>query len=69
MKQKLDLHGIKHTEADKIIEDFVLTNKIPMSIVTGNSYHMKKIATSVLDRHGYKWMIMAANLGEIIVTG
>ena len=69
MKRKLDLHGVKHAEAENIVEDFVLSNQTPMSIVTGNSTPMKKIAMSVLDRHGYKWMIMAANLGEIIVTG
>lgn len=69
MKRKLDLHGVKHADAETAVEDFVLSNPTPMSIITGNSNPMKKITVSVLERHGYKWMIMAANLGEIIVTG
>jgi len=69
MKNKLDLHGIKHADVDILVEDFVLTNKTPMTIITGNSETMRKKTISILDHHKFKWMIMAHNLGEIIVTG
>ena len=43
--------------------------KIAMTIITGNSETMRKKTISILDHHKFKWMIMAHNLGEIIVTG
>lgn len=69
MKNRLDLHGIKHADVDILVEDFVLTNKTPMTIITGNSETMRKKTINILDHHKFKWMIMAHNLGEIIVTG
>jgi hypothetical protein len=69
MKNKLDLHGIKHVDVDILVEDFVLSNKTPMTIITGNSQTMRKKTISILDYHKFKWMIMSHNLGEIIVTG
>lgn len=69
MKNRLDLHGIKHADVDILVEDFILTNKTPMTIITGNSEKMRKKTISILDHHKFKWMIMAHNLGEIIVTG
>jgi hypothetical protein len=68
MKNKLDLHGIKHADVDILVEDFVLTTKTPMTIITGNSETMRKKTISILDYHKFKWMIMSHNLGEIIVT-
>ena len=69
MKNKLDLHGIKHADVDILVEDFVLTSKTPMTIITGNSETMRKKTISILDHHKFKWMIMSHNLGEIIITG
>jgi hypothetical protein len=69
MNNKLDLHGIKHADVDILVEDFVLTNKVPMQIITGNSETMRKKTIKILDNHNFKWMIMAHNLGEIIVLG
>ena len=68
MKNRLDLHGIKHADVDILVEDFVLTNKTPMTIITGNSETMKKKTISILDDHKFKWVIMSNNLGEIIIT-
>ena len=36
MKNKLDLHGKKHTEVYNLIEDYILITKTPFSIITGN---------------------------------
>ena len=68
MKNKLDLHGIKHIDVDVIVEDFILLNKPPFSIVTGNSTTMQIKTLNLLKRHNFKWMILSHNLGEIIVT-
>ena len=69
MKNKLDLHGIKHADVEILVEDFVLTNNKPMQIITGNSETMRKKTISILENHNFKWMIMTQNLGEIIVIG
>ncbi len=50
MIKELDLHGIKHEEVDVLVENFVLLNKPPMRIITGNSDEMRKLAVKVLER-------------------
>jgi len=67
MKNKLDLHGLKHIEVSSIVEDFILTKKTPFSIITGNSNTMKDITINILDNYKFKWVILSNNLGEIIV--
>lgn len=67
MKKKLDLHGIKHIDADNIIEDYILITKPPFSIITGNSTIMKNKSIDLLIKYNFKWMIMSHNLGEIII--
>ena len=52
---KLDLHGIRHTEVDRLVENFILLNKPPLTIITGKSYMMKKLVKKVLDRHDIKY--------------
>ena len=53
--KKLDLHGIRHSEVDRLVENFVLLNQPPLDIVTGNSDSMYKFVIKVLDRHSIKW--------------
>ena len=50
----LDLHGIKHGQVDRIVENFVLLNQnqIPLEIICGNSQRMIDLVISVLDRIG-----------------
>jgi hypothetical protein len=69
MKNKLDLHGIKHQSVDDIVEDFILLNKPPFSIITGNSTTMQNKTLNLLKKYNFKWMILSHNLGEIIITG
>jgi len=49
--KKLDLHGIKHEDVDRIVENFVLLNKTPLTIITGNSQKMSELVRDVLERH------------------
>tara|TARA_Y100000593_G_C4115954_1_gene240268 strand:- start:233 stop:433 length:201 start_codon:yes stop_codon:yes gene_type:complete len=55
MINKLDLHGIRHKEVDRLVENFVLLNNTPMRIITGNSHRMRDLVIKVLDRHNIKY--------------
>ena len=50
----LDLHGIKHDQVVRTVENFVLLNQeqIPLEIICGNSQRMIDLVISVLDRIG-----------------
>jgi len=52
---RLDLHGIRHSDVDRIVENFVLLNSTPMRIITGNSDRMIELVTGVLDRHNISY--------------
>ena len=53
MENKLDLHGIKHVEVDRLVENFVLLNETPLTIITGNSIMMRELVVEVLERHKF----------------
>jgi len=55
MINKLDLHGIRHGEVDRLVENFVLLNNPPLRIITGNSDRMREIVIKVLDRHNINY--------------
>lgn len=50
----LDLHGIRHDQVARMVENFVLLNQdqIPLEIICGNSQRMIDLVISVLDRIG-----------------
>ena len=41
MVKTLDLHGIRHHEVNRLVENFILLNELPLTIITGNSDFMK----------------------------
>ena len=53
--KQLDLHGVKHEDVDRLVENFVLLNKPPLKIITGNSDRMPVLVRNVLDRHDIQW--------------
>ncbi len=55
MTKRLDLHGVKHEDVDRLVENFVLLNEPPMKIITGNSEKMTLMTLDVLDRHDFLW--------------
>lgn len=72
----LDLHTIRHKDAEILIENFViscsLNNEYPIEIITGNSSKMQEITIEVLDKHNFKYRIgdlFGNNLGLIYVYG
>lgn len=48
----LDLHGIRHHEVDRLVENFVLCNqdRLPLTIICGNSDKMVELSLAVLKR-------------------
>ena len=64
---ELDLHGIKHSEVDRLVENFVLLNETPMRIITGNSDRMINIVQfklSDIQQEHLKEMIIDAPWGR-----
>ena len=53
--RELDLHRIRHEEVDRLVENFVLLNEPPLTIITGKSHRMRKLVREVLDRHNIKY--------------
>jgi hypothetical protein len=47
MSKTLDLHGKRHDEVDILVENFILLNRLPLNIITGNSEFMRE---SVMDK-------------------
>lgn len=49
---KLDLHGIRHYEVDRLVENFILMNQdlLPLTIVCGNSQRMIDLAYAAVNR-------------------
>ena len=46
--KELDLHGVKHADVDRLVENFVLLNEPPLTIITGNSQRMQEIVINKL---------------------
>ena len=51
---KLDLHGVRHGEVDRLVEGFIYKyqGEFPLEIVCGNSDKMIKLVHGVTDRLG-----------------
>ena len=63
-KNTLDLHGIKHEDVERLVENFVLLNEPPLTIITGKSEMMGHIVTYKLSKLRIGW---ERNVGEIKV--
>ena len=48
MTKTLDLHGVKHVDVERLVENFVLLNEPPLTIITGNSQRMQEIVINKL---------------------
>ena len=54
-KNVLDLHGIRHDDVERLVENFVLLNEPPLTIITGNSDKMRDIVLASLNKYGIGW--------------
>jgi len=67
--ETLDLHGIRHHQADEVTRVFLNFIELPCQIITGNSEQMKIIVKSVVKE--YEWFCYEKdnyNYGTLIVT-
>ncbi len=64
----LDLHGIKHREADEKVRRFLNFTELPCQIITGNSPVMKDIVRRIVKE--YDWFCHerdSYNYGTLII--
>lgn len=52
--ETLDLHSMRHSQVDRLVENFVLLNNLPVRIIVGNSSQMHTLVAAVLARHNLK---------------
>jgi len=61
----LDLHGKRHADAKLLVEEFILSHESPVTIITGNSFLMKKLVTAVLNANN----MHGIEIGPKIIVG
>jgi DNA-nicking Smr family endonuclease len=67
--ETLDLHGVKHHQADEIVRSFLNFIDLPCQIITGNSPIMKNIVKKVTEE--YDWFCYerdSYNYGTLIIV-
>lgn len=49
----LDLHGIRHHEVDRLVENFIFMNQnlVPLKIICGNSQRMIDLVFAIVEKH------------------
>lgn len=71
MRRTLDLHGIKHSEVPRMVDQFlweqIQKRSTSVEIITGNSNHMKQIVKESLNDYNLDSYEEAFNQGKIIV--
>ena len=66
--ETLDLHGVKHHNADEITRSFLNFIERPCEIITGNSEQMKQIVKNVVKE--YDWFCYekdSYNYGTLVI--
>ena len=53
--KQLDLHKMRHEEAQRQVENFILLNEPPLSIITGNSNMMRSIVENLCAKHNISY--------------
>jgi len=64
--ETLDLHGVRHEEVERLLENFILLNKPPLKVITGNSDYMRAELENFCSKHNIayeRW----ANWGEYTI--
>ena len=61
--KELDLHGIKHEDVKRLLENFILLNTPPLRIITGNSDFMREALEKVCTENNIHYEYAPANVG------
>ena len=64
----LDLHGKRHDDVDRIVENFLLLSDLPCKVITGNSNKMKEMVIKVVERHELHWKYDIPNYGCMVIS-
>ena len=65
----LDLHGVRHENADEKVRKFLNFVELPCNIITGKSPEMKKIVEDIVIEYGWQCRPPNGfNLGAFVVT-
>jgi hypothetical protein len=68
--KKLDLHGIRHDDVDRLVENFIFKEDFPHQIITGHSTKMNSIVVNTLEKHGFVWSYtILGDYGSVTVKG
>ena len=54
---ELDLHGVKHSDVEDTLLDWIHFQSLPATIITGNSNQMKNIVKRILSANNYSYII------------
>lgn len=63
----IDLHGIKHDEATRIITEACTQIETPFIVITGKSDQMKKVVASTAAQFDLKTRDAINNPGRVII--
>ena len=66
MEKVLDLHGVRHGDVERLLENFILLNEPPLKVITGNSDHMRYALESFCSKHKVSYERWA-NWGEYTI--
>ena len=61
---ELDLHGVRHRQVDRLVENFIFLNSPPVCIITGCSTIMQALVLDVIKRHEFGYN---CDVGSIMV--
>jgi len=68
---RLDLHGFKHIEVPRILEQFIYDqinrDSKEIEVVTGNSIRMKSIVKEIADDYGMEAKELWGNNGTMVI--
>ena len=66
MNKVLDLHGVRHEEVERLLENFILLNNPPLKVITGNSNYMQGALEKFCSKHKVIYE-RCANWGEYTI--
>ena len=70
MTKQLDLHGVRHDDVERLVQNFVLLEETPLTIICGNSDRMIRLVRDILDKiydnHNISWELWNHNTYKIL---
>ena len=64
----LDLHGVRHEEVERLLENFILLNNPPLTIITGNSDYMRAALENFCIKHRFQFPLLSDESHEMLIA-